>query len=1045
MLLFPNQITSDNFYRDVLNALPIEISCWTQEGKPIFYTKAFLELFEVESIDDFVRNIRKLSPKLQLTGENSTTLGIKYLQKAFAEGSCKFIWQHQNLRGENFFVEYTLKRITYDNQPVIIAHYTDLRKKSTDIQRKSYEQFKAIINAAPMSINIWSRSNELLACNKASLDMYGFENIEEFRNNIVHINPTTQPNGENSLEFSLMALEHAFTKGQFHTEWEFLTIDGKTIYADVILTCVEIDGEKVVIEYTKDAGELKSSREKARQAEERMKIMFDSMPLCANFWNKDFQNIDCNLAAPKLFGLKDQNEYLEKFAFLSPEMQPSGISSYDSVIKYMRDAFRDGYARFEWLHQTLDGEAIPAEITLIRVTYQNEYHIMGYTRDLREFKAIEKKSKLMEERNAIISENIPLCIMFWNKEGEMFDCNQEVLRVFNFTTKEEYFANLYKTSPEYQPDGKNSKDAVYTNHIEVLEKGFLHFEWLHCTLDGEFIPMEVYLVRSTLNGEDVVVSYAKDLRELKNSEELLKEAELRNTIMLDSLPLSVNFWDESFNLIYTNLEAVNTFGFENREDYITNFYKTAPEFQPNGMTTKDLMYQVLDEGYSKGVSKAEIICKHSVTQEVIPVNVIVIRTAYQGKHGLVVYAKDLREQKAMLQEIANNEQELRTAKEQAEQSTKAKGEFLANMSHEIRTPMNGILGLLHLLQQTDMTTIQSDYVKKSVFSANNLMRIINDILDFSKIEAGKLQMEEHPFTLENICQDVMDLYSPIGEEKGLKLQVKACDHVKTLLLGDALRLKQVLFNLMSNAIKFTRSGSVSLEIESSLHSDTELHCQFAVRDTGIGLTPEQVGRLFTAFSQADSSVTRKYGGTGLGLVISRSIITMMRGDIWVESELEKGSTFYCTAIFTIDTHGHSRKKIEEKTLGMHYENLELGHLLLVEDNEINQIVAQEILQSVGYTLDIANDGVEALEKLEKNSYAAVLMDIQMPIMDGYTATKHIREQKKYANLPIIAMSAHAMKGDKEISLSYGMNDHITKPIEADLLYKTLHHWISLQR
>ncbi len=1041
MLLFPNQLIPDNFFCDLLNILPIELSCWAQDGKPVFYTDAFLNFFEAETIESFTHCFCNFSPALQPNGENSCDLGAKYLHQALCEGNCEFTWAHKNKVGEIFFVKYVLKSMTYQGQNVVIAYSTDLRKKTSNVQ----ENFRAIVNAAPMSINIWSQSNELLACNQASLDLYGFANIQEFRENILYINPPNQPDGKDSIKSSLIALEQAFENGEFQTEWEFLTIDGKTIYADVILTRVEIEGEKVVIEYTRDVGELKSSRELARQAEERMKMMFDSMPLCANFWNKDFQNIDCNLAAPKLFGLKSKEEYIAKFMELSPPYQPDGRSTAEWVQDKMGTAFSEGYARFEWMHQSTSGEPIPTEVILIRVEYQNDHYVMGYTRDLREFKAMEEKTALMEERNALISENVPLCTMFWNKAGEMIDCNKEVLRIFKFDTKEEYFANLYKTSPEYQPDGRNSKEAVFTNHIEVLEKGFLHFEWLHCTLDGELIPMEIYLVRSILGGEDVVVSYAKDLRALKTSEELLKEAELRNTIMLDSLPLIVNFWDENFNLIYTNLEAVNTFGFQNKEEFINNFEKISPEYQPSGVKTENLVYQVLDEGYSNGVSNAEILCQHSVTQEEIPVSVLAIRTAYQNKHGIIVYAKDLREQKAMLQEIAENENALRTAKNLAEQSTKAKSEFLANMSHEIRTPMNGILGLLHILQQTDMTTTQKSYVNKSVFSATNLMRIINDILDFSKIEAGKLQMEEYSFTLEGICQDVIDLYLPISEEKGLKLHVASGEHAQTVLLGDALRLKQVLFNLISNAIKFTRSGSVSLEVESSFHLDNELHCQFAVRDTGIGLTPEQVGRLFTAFSQADSSVTRKYGGTGLGLVISRSIITMMRGNIWVESELEKGSTFYCDAIFTVDTENQAAKDMEVNTLGMNYENLELGHLLLVEDNEINQIVAQEILQQAGYTVDIANNGIEALELLESQDYVAVLMDIQMPIMDGYTATEQIRIKEKYADLPIIAMSAHAMKGDKEISLSHGMNDHITKPIDADLLYKTLHYWISLNR
>ncbi len=554
--------------------------------------------------------------------------------------------------------------------------------------------------------------------------------------------------------------------------------------------------------------------------------------------------------------------------------------------------------------------------------------------------------------------------------------------------------------------------------------------------------MEVTLVRSVLDGELVVVSYAKDLRELKATQELVKEAELRNTLMLDSLPLAVHFWDENFQLIYTNLEGANIFGFDSQQAYLDGFENTMLEFQPNGVRSKDILFQAIDEAFSRGSVRLEIVGRHVITGEEIPFEILVVRTSYRGKVGLISYIKDLRSHYSMLREIQANEHVLREAKEMAEKSTQAKGEFLANMSHEIRTPMNGILGLLRLLNKTSLDEMQRNYVEKSLFSANNLMRIINDILDFSKIEAGKLEMEIRPFTLAELCQEVSDLYTPLSSQKGLNFSVSAAEEFsKTIILGDALRLKQVLFNLVSNAIKFTRSGSVSLDVESTPRDNCELLCTFAVRDTGIGLTPEQINRLFSAFSQADSSITREYGGTGLGLVISRSIITMMRGNIWVESELGKGSTFFCTAIFKQDQRKVSRDNPQELAMHMVQEANKVYHILLVEDNDINQLVAIEILQEAGYMVDTADNGKKALEMLEKKSYDAVLMDIQMPIMDGYTATRLIRQQKKFDHLPIIAMSAHAMKGDKDISLANGMNEHITKPISPDVLYNALQLWI----
>lgn len=381
------------------------------------------------------------------------------------------------------------------------------------------------------------------------------------------------------------------------------------------------------------------------------------------------------------------------------------------------------------------------------------------------------------------------------------------------------------------------------------------------------------------------------------------------------------------------------------------------------------------------------------------------------------------------------------AQRQAEEANQSKSDFLANMSHEIRTPMNAIIGLSHLCLQTALNDRQRDYVSKMHYSARALLGIINDILDFSKIEAGRLELENTDFNLQTTLANLDSLIGHLAREKNLEFEFHVDSNIPKYLFGDSNRLRQVLLNLAGNAVKFTKVGSVKILVTMRRKRKDKVELQFCVSDTGIGLSTEQIDHLFQPFTQADSSTSRKFGGTGLGLAICKRLVEMMDGDIWVESKPDKGSDFKFTAKFGIGKESGETKADSDAFPNAHL-NLVNKYILLVEDNPFNQQVAKELLENIGVKVTVANNGQEALQELAKRPYDIVLMDVQMPVMDGYEATRNIRATPDISTQCVIAMTANAMPEDRQRCLSAGMDDFITKPITPEHLYQVLSKWVT---
>jgi len=958
--------------------------------------------------------------------------------------------------------------------------------------------------------------------------------------------------------------------------------------------------------------------EERNNVEERLRILFNAMPLGANIMKRDFEFIDCNESALNLFEISDKQEYFEKFNRLSPEYQPDGSPSEKRINEYIEKTLSDGYYCFTWTYQKLDGEPIPCEITGVRVKFNNEYALAFYLRDLRELKkmmsGIDSREHLLNTVNA--AANILLSISdeksfdsLLVKSFELLGYCLDVDRVHiwsnEFIDGELCFTLKYEWLSDY---GHRCKQIPIGMHIPNSQKP----EWKKMFLRGEHI--NIPLSRMPKNERNFFTNYGiqslfaipmfinndfwgffsiddcRRERAFSNDEirilssvalmmsnainrnlqtNKLREADKRMHAMFDSVPVGTNFWDSNYNLIDCNLESLRIFDMKSKDEYCNRFFELSPEYQQDGRLTKEVAFENVKKAFNEGYCRFEWLHR-KLDGEMIPCDVTLVRVEYNNDFIVMGYTYDLRELRktiaqmnesrrslSIMENILNGidaviyvtvpdtgeilfvndymRQELNldsdcigqkcykiiqnvdkkcdfcpcrkldkepdntiiwevhytatkriyrcmdryiewydgrtvhiqhaidmtemiAAKEFAEQSNRYKSQFLSRMSHEVRTPMNAILGIAEIqLQDKSLPAEFKEALGKINASGYLLLGIINDILDMSKIEAGKLELARLPYEVASLINDAMNMNIYKYDYKPIEFSLVVDENIPVKLLGDELRIKQILNNLLSNAYKYTDKGNITMSVaaENPPQEDSDqLTLMFRVTDTGQGMTREQIDKLFDEYTRFNMETNRAVEGTGLGMSITNNLVKLMNGTISVESEVSKGSVFTVRLPQGIADSSALGKEAAESLMRFHHEEarqanktsqlvreyMPYGKVLIVDDMETNLYVARGLMSPYCLSIETAISGFIAIEKIKAGStFDIIFMDHFMPNMDGIETTKNIR--RLGYTYPIIALTANALAGMAEMFMENGFDGFISKPIDIRQLNFYLNKFI----
>ncbi|MCL2852806.1 MAG: ATP-binding protein [Defluviitaleaceae bacterium] len=1068
-----------------LGASPFAIDLWDENLNHVDCNRQTLELFGLSSKEEYLERFFELSPVYQPCGTLSDQKALGHIRGALEKGSDRFEFTHFTADGELLPTEVTLIRIKRQEKYMLVGYIVDLRpiKEAMKKEREADERAMLMLDATPLSCFMTRRiaaengtvGFEAIDCNQAALDLFGFDTKAEAIARFYDLFPKSSED-VSVVDIVFDDASAAIEKGFHRFEFIHRRLDGMLIPCEITLVSVNYRGEQVLACYQRDLREIKSAMEREREASKMNKIIIDSAPFIINMWDDKFNLVDVSHQAANIFGLDDKQQYIDRFYELSPEFQPCGTASAQKIPENLKMAYEQGYARFEWMHCTIDGELLPYEIVLVRFTNRDKNMILAYCNDLRPiYSAMEKESQAYLWAQMFF-EVSPILIEIWDEDLNMIDCNRQVLNLFEISGKGEYARRFPELSPKFQPCGTPSMEKSDALIEKAFKEGFSRSEWVHLMPDGRLLPVESNFVRLSRQDKYIVLVYSHDLSEVKAAAAKEREAEERSQILIDTSPVVCFLLDENRRAIDCNQAAIDLFvkepykqivttypGWENLEHclydenckqyqrcgrkdchlrrfLIDNYRYTFPDYDRNKKAIENSMAQCCLEVLEVGIKKFEF---SSVTLygESIPCEITIVAVNYQKGHGFAVYLRDLREEKR---------------REAAEEESRAKTRFLARMSHEVRTPMNAVMGITEIQLQKGGHTPETEEAFLRIYSSSRLLlTLINDILDLSKVEAGKIEIVPVLYETASLIADTVQLNLMYVGSKRIEFGLDIDHRLPAYFIGDELRIKQILNNILSNAFKYTSEGRVdmSLSAETAPGTDNAI-LVVSVSDSGDGMTGEQVDSLFNSeFIRFNLENNRGIEGSGLGMSIVHSLIKMMDGNIRIESEPGKGTTFTMyipQKVSGSDILGmemvESLRNLEDtskylkRASSMTHEPMPYGRVLVVDDVDSNLYVIKGLLFPYRLTVETVESGIEAIARIKEGQvYDIIFMDHMMPELDGVEATKIIRSMG-YRNT-IVALTANVVAGASQVFMNNGFSELIAKPIDPYKLDACLKRFI----